>query len=478
MIKKLLISFLFILLFSLNAHAACTESPAGTWTTDSASFADVDECVNTTASAGDTVIIGGASATWTSALSITDSITIRGLTEGCPDACDNGTKITGGGSNSLISINVTGDKTIDISKISFDANGNSRGLYIQNQSITVPLYNVRIHHIEIKGSTGVAGILVGGDSGFTGLIFGLIDNCKFTDNAYDAKVFGSSASVWTNFPGLANIGTKEYVYFEDNISTGITTIALASGTGARWVSRYNTFDMTASGPGDSGYNVHGDTQNRGVVAYEIYENTFDPNESRPTLDSWGGTGIVFNNDINIGLGRGKIAIRETHQTCSDGSGVCWEDPADSNPCGDEVNNTYLWNNWNTKLNQPVGIFEVDAGDLDFDPPGSGSCIDENENYWDDASTTPDNSSADTNFDNDISANRDTENCTAQDSYYETDTEKLYRCTSTDTWEFIYSPYTYPHPLQGVGLITVSNINSGGPTISNIGSGNLTISNMD
>jgi hypothetical protein len=39
-------------------------------------------------------------------------------------------------------------------------------------------------------------------------------------------------------------------------------------------------------------------------------------------------------------------------------------------------------------------------------------------------------------------------CTPLVAYWATDTNVLYQCTSTNTWTTYYTPYTYPHPLQG------------------------------
>jgi hypothetical protein len=39
-------------------------------------------------------------------------------------------------------------------------------------------------------------------------------------------------------------------------------------------------------------------------------------------------------------------------------------------------------------------------------------------------------------------------CTPMTGYFATDTNTLYRCTSTNTWTGYYTPYRYPHPLQG------------------------------
>jgi hypothetical protein len=41
-------------------------------------------------------------------------------------------------------------------------------------------------------------------------------------------------------------------------------------------------------------------------------------------------------------------------------------------------------------------------------------------------------------------------CTPKVGYWATDESKLYVCTATNTWRPYYTPYTYPHPLQGGG----------------------------
>jgi hypothetical protein len=41
-------------------------------------------------------------------------------------------------------------------------------------------------------------------------------------------------------------------------------------------------------------------------------------------------------------------------------------------------------------------------------------------------------------------------CTPKVGYWATDTNTLYQCSSANTWTAYYTPYTYPHPLQGGG----------------------------
>ena len=39
-------------------------------------------------------------------------------------------------------------------------------------------------------------------------------------------------------------------------------------------------------------------------------------------------------------------------------------------------------------------------------------------------------------------------CTPGVGYWATDQNRLYKCTATNIWNLYYTPYTYPHPLQG------------------------------
>ena len=79
------------------------------WTADTASRADVNACVNTYASQGDTINIPSGSSSWSSPITITKGIYIVGA------GSINGTTITG--KNGIFDINLNTDNRVDISKL-------------------------------------------------------------------------------------------------------------------------------------------------------------------------------------------------------------------------------------------------------------------------------------------------------------------------------------------------------------------------
>ena len=313
--------------------------------TASAAYADVNACVNTTAAAGETVLVPTASATWSSTLTITKSLTLTGAGTGCPDACVDNTTLTSDGSTLLIKVDVTADVTLDISGFYLNANGHTRALQFETD-VGVRVYNFRFHHNKIaNGSEYTVAIY--------GHWWGLIDNNYFTDNDYNFKVLNCSSQAcdnyaWDNYAGVDNLGSVHYLYIESNIFNNVGTWVNTSGNGTRWVFRHNTVN-------DSGlywmHDVHGDTSNRGVVAVEIYENTYDfEGGAAGLVDFRGGTGIIFNNTENNYAGWGaRIRPREELNYCSQNepgtcSGSVTATCDTGGPAYDVVNNSYFWAN--------------------------------------------------------------------------------------------------------------------------------------
>lgn len=453
--KKII--FILCLLYPINLFAVGTcwnggSSGTNPWTVldgsggaASAEYADVNYCINTIATEGDTVIVGEDTATWASTITINKSITIQGQTtctgSGETLSCADSTVINQG--SRIFNISVSGDKSIDISGITIEGNESTTGMItITNSSLDSPLYNVRIHHNEFRNGngTGSGGAILY----INNYVFGLIDHNKFTSNKEEFYASGQDANSWTTYPGytgnVINSG-RDYIYFEDNSITENNYIVNDTGTGSRWVVRHNY--ITASGSGC--LDAHGDTRNRGVVAFEVYENTVVRTGSNRFLDYRGGTGIIFNNNIDgpTATNEGYIQIREENElcnACSAGSPNCLASLCDPVTELDAVYNGYIWNNIRAMGGQ-VQLIESDTY----------SNIAENTNWYDDGSSAG-GAETSSNF---ITGTSLPGTCTVNDSYYDTDAEhganystgELYRCTETDTWTWVYSPYIYPHPLQ-------------------------------
>jgi hypothetical protein len=140
--------------------------------------------------------------------------------------------------------------------------------------------------------------------------------------------------------------------------------------------------------------------------------------------------MIYNNSVMVYTTgtRAVITIREEYGVLRNGYDM-------------KVHNGYTWNNRNSINNDLVYTGTYLYGS-NFDPYG---LLEEKVDYWKDV--IADTKTKNEYFKYDIAANRNTLNCEAQAVYWETDTKKLYRCTSTDTWDFIYQPYQYPHPLS-------------------------------
>ncbi len=383
---------------------------------------------------GDVIKLPAGNCTWTSSLKLNKSIRLHGA--GIDKTIlRNGIINTGAGDYVIkIAPSIPADNPyVEITGFTIDANSEGGCISIACKDGTYAYSNFRIHHNNLKNT------LDEGDSYMCirvkGNCFGLIDRNIFENNQYTFKIYGNDDNSWKRFPGKDNIGTENYLYIESNNITGaqgLYTAILTSGEGARWVFRYNTVDTTNT---EMLWDAHGDTRNRGVVAHEIYENTINNYEDPVTgtgggHDYRGGTGIIFNNNITCGTSgvRCKIQVREEHDSCTNPTGC------DGSPCGDEVNNGYMWNNRNSRDNKILAVWESDTY----------SCINEDDDWWDDASSSP-GGEVTPNFFYDIAANR-LITCTDDDVYWETDTRKLYRCERASNWEFVYQPYIYPHPL--------------------------------
>ena len=535
--KNIILKILFILLIAPLSYGAGTcwnggSSGTTPWSvldgdggSPSVAYADVNYCVNTVASAGDTVILPEGEAIWASQLYIRKAMILQGQTvcSGDPEdpiTCVDGTVITTNLStgNYLIRVEPTDSSlnpSIDVSGITFvGGSGEDKGnlLYLYcapNETCT----QYRIHGNSFRNYSVPSTAITS-----RGNTFGLIDENRFdrinTGNyVYEMNIRGDHGRTWTDHPTNTDPTSSDstsggnFLYIERNSFLGVGYIWNDAGEGCRYMVRHNALELDDSNL-STFINVHGDTNNRGCVAWGMYENTSLGNgtDTYRTALIQGGNGVFYNNELN---GGGTIDVMEQYLACTyetDGCAGGYDDR-------DGINNTYIWNN--TKESSAVlpvqpeqqisyvsgGTHEIIAADdltgdasgawggLEFAPSvtsgtwaggdaagkiamykqrypafisgenisveggqanvatlTSGSQVTEKIEYWDDVTNVADYGGE--YFTKDVAANRDLETCTIGDVYWETDDEELYRCTDTDTWTWVYSPYTYPHPLAG------------------------------
>lgn len=419
--RHILIIVAIALLFpSLKANAAIVNAA-------STSYADVKTAYDA-ASPGDTVQIPAGSSSWDTTLLLDKAIILQGAGIDVTTLING--KVNAGNGDYIVQINpatIADNPYIEVTAITFDCNSEGGAITIRAEDVTYAYFNFRIHGNKLKDSLddddSYMCIRAKGDC------FGLIDNNQFVNNYYDFKLFGDDQNSWDNYPGPDNMGSVNFLYIENNTSTGADFFISTSGEGARWVYRYNTTDVaTITGILDA----HGNTQNDGVVGYEVYENVFTNGTSGTMVDMRGGVGLVYNNDWQMSAG--KIQIREED---------CYVNSNCDYPGEDPITDTYIWNNTRStfpETNLSVNQFD----DEDF------NIIDENRDWWDDA-TGAENTESPLNFAYDVAASRPG-TCTTDDCYWETDNKKLYRCTATDTWTLAYEPFIYPHPLTVTTII--------------------------
>jgi hypothetical protein len=404
-------SLLYKILFTCLLIGLPTSSFSGVLSTDG-SRADVQAKLNV-AKAGDTVAIPAGTFIWSSGVDIggtgSDQITLQG-------AGENNTTITQNFNGELITVSSgTGMARVT----SFTINGNYKdapwGHIIIMSSGHRPQF--RVDHIAINNAMGNGIVVAPGDSRCQPYyIYGLIDHITFRKGGNTGingiSVYGycraiapdgteSGQNAWTE-GDMA--GTANAVYVEDS-TFDYGTYGFEDGVfdvydQGRIVFRYNTVIGTAPG-------VHGFDSSLGLRWMELYNNTFHNSQ-----DGWnwrGGSGVVFNN-IATGIPINAGPVLQVYRVLDPyHGGKCPLGNVDGYPVGDSnwdahgypcryqpgrgQNNSlsplYFWNNTNYA---PI-----------VDPQGGGVVRD---------------------F---IKENRD---------FY------------VGVQKPGYTPYTYPHPLQG------------------------------
>jgi hypothetical protein len=296
---------------------------------------------------------------------------------------------------------ITGSPTFVIGRVSFDHSANpnfsARGLEVTNGLTGL------LHHVD------------------------LID-------VYDGVfVFGSSDTTWAAATGL---GDANSVYVEDSTCTYTANqgsgACMESGSGGSYVFRYNT--TTGGGTGQHGACEAGD---RGHRRTEVYHNTFTANTGHSFAGStfFGGTGVNFANryiGITIPIlftykracqaevtGNGCVGIYNSvcFSAIDDvGNHMCKDQPgAGQNQASEPI---YVWNNCTQAYSCPDDGSVCTCGGAGYVASLQGYSA-----YG-----------CDTQLNALVQENVD---------YY------------NQTVKTGYTPYTYPHPLQGAVVVPSS-----------------------
>lgn len=428
---KIIGGLITLLLVPIGSWAACTgSSPSWSSTPD---YSSVSSCVSQ-ASAGDTITVSAGSATWTSLLTITKGINLIGAGIG-------NTVISNGRSSGyLIGYKASSNsENFRVSGFTFDLN-NKTGIILQPyEEPTVSL--VRIDNNRFTDSTQGRSCVMNYGA------FGVIDNNTFDAVTYPLGLGNakSGADAWASYSDDFH-GTNLNMYAEDNtFEFSKYCIISDCDQGGRYVLRYNT--ITQGSTPDYGCTMC-DTHEWGTSGYacmgvEVYGNKVI-GDSGYRLAAFQGAGrnIVHHNIMN----NAKIHIY------SDGGGGCPTGSPANYVDRQPMNNYYLWSN---RLSETGRLME------DYVSGNVCGTVVENETFF----------MHNESFDGTEGVGCGTlasrpATCTTGVGYWATDQScrdltgmvgaspstpisgTLYKCTSTDTWEAYYTPYTYPHPLRG------------------------------
>lgn len=303
-----------ILFFALvcSIHAA-------NWPASSPDRTDVNNAINLSSN-GDTVTIPAGSATWTSGITVTKSITIIGSGGSTLNDASKGTDATTeiSGNNILFFILSPAQATlVRVSGIKFahTSYGGSNALISPRGTGgggTIGVTNLRIDHCTFTFGTRALNPL--------GYVYGVSDHCTFTNANIAFGPVGDDATAWGRPIAL---GDGNAFFFEtnsiivNNSSSSEPNEWCYIDKGARVVIRYNTLDGSAYTAGNSlPFENHGNYGNPGAanpVLYrspptiEFYENDVSVYQSYRLTHTRGGIGVFWNNRFVIGAGGGPAA---------------------------------------------------------------------------------------------------------------------------------------------------------------------------
>lgn len=389
----------------------------------SCSYANVSSAV-ASADDGDTVVIPAGECSWSSTLTVSDAIYLKGA-----GSTTSGTRLEG---SAVPLIRVNGVSTVrgyqKVEGIRFFAHSASFAvghyLSVNPEAGTV---NIRVTDLYVTGQDGFAIDANGcGDGNDTGW---LLDNVTYRNN-FLVKAHGSNYEAW-KLP--LNLGSSAYCYMEDITSDNTTQYGPATGWlavdlffGARVVLRHSTIS--------GGYFGTHDTARAGkwyasARAWEVYENEISNCCSETlfkALDITAGSGVAFNNTIT-GSVSNPVGLYDYKTYDDRGIGEC-----DGTQQEDE--NTPGESGWVCQF-QVGSAYEDVTGLPELDPtfndpwhegPWGDFAVSDPAYFWGNTYNASTTLPADTGGSR-LEAGRDYINAERDG----------------------YTPYTYPHPLTGL-----------------------------
>jgi hypothetical protein len=326
-----------------------------------------------------------------------------------------------------------------------------------------------------------------------GEVYGVFYNNTMT-NSRGPKMEGSGVWPLENAEGQMLLGDATGWYVEDNTYTcagGSCMIASNSNSGSGYVARYNEISGTVAG-GVGLFESHGN-QCCGIVAgqkTEIYGNKNTLSNASLLHRGRGGKHIVmFNHHTGD---TGDLFVSEEYSDymtsatspnnlCADSDSTV-QIPIDYPAVGwcfsGKVHNSYFFNNrkistnvlittavnmdheCDTTLATALCAAKYETGPVENNPPE----IVENREWFQDyaggdgaagvgcGATLPETCTYNATYGTGPGFWLTDQSCTNMPDLVGVNpatpiSGTLYKCTSTDTWEAYYTPYTYPHPLR-------------------------------
>lgn len=305
------------------------------------------------ASNGDTIVVPSGNVSFTSMLTITKSVGLRGQGEGITTFTNN---ISGGGANSpMVKYQLAADGPLEISDITWDCNG-LPGLSFDNQnSGTAPMTQNVIHDCTFFdfGTTGGTAFHAVKAQGY---VYGLIYNCTFGDGVICFEFDDRDTAAWERHGGTTQIGTVNCWCMEDCIvdQQTLADVFTYTSNGARLTVRHNSITNGASPGTAMVVDCHGNNELveleglRGTIFMDFYSNTWS---GRASFQMRGGTMRVHDNTFTDQPFPNSILGVTEEEYCRPGLIGPGYTPA---PAGDMIKESHFWNN--TGNGSPVDAF--------------------------------------------------------------------------------------------------------------------------